>query len=98
MVKITHELTHDALHITGNQTNLESNCHAIMFDNVGEVDAEIFINNSSGQSKIFLPAGGHITLGNNAEFIVKDKFNVQFTATGVRRMNIVKQIIQRLEH
>lgn len=100
MAIITQQLKHTPTHITDHTNSIASECHAILFDNYGEQGAKIYINDTNhlhtGQY-LYLPPGGHITLGNNENFLIKDVFDVVFTGSGSKAMNILKQFTDRIE-
>jgi hypothetical protein len=100
-MNITHKLTQNSLQITGDTNSITSDCQAICFDNYGEQAVVIYINDTQHEhqaaTSYYLAPKSFITFGNNINFVVKDVFDVVFTGTGIKGLNVLKQFIDRIE-
>lgn len=98
---VTQKLVNVPLQVQDDQDSITSNCYAIAFQNYGQRSAEIYVNDTvhahSGNEYLYLPPGGYIVLGNDSKYKVQDTFDVVFTGTGTKGMNVIKQYTERIE-
>jgi len=97
---ITQKLRNEPLQVSGDTNSINSDCHAIMFDNFGEQGVKIYINDTThqhtGNAYFYLPPGDFVVFGNDHNFTVKDVFDVLFSGSGTKGMNLVRQFVDRI--
>lgn len=92
---ITHKSTFSASNVIVDTNSIASNCNSIEFDNYGDVDCKIYINdNVHTGSYIYLPAGRSKSLGGNIESYVTDVYDIVFVGDAAKGLNVIKEFYQ----
>jgi hypothetical protein len=97
---VTHRSTYSFGNVIGNTNDIASDCNTITFDNFGDDDCQIFVNDLAHEHTgdfLLLKAGKSIDLGGNVDSVVKDKFDIVFVGLSANSgVNIIKETYQLL--
>lgn len=90
-----------ALNIAVDTESIASNCNSITFDNEGNCDCQIYINDTEHAhtgGHIFLGAGKSIDLGGRDDSVILDVFDIVFTSVDdqVQLVNVITETFQIL--
>lgn len=88
-----HGLFTSALTITENTDGfeIETNCHSVLIDNIGEDDAKIYFNNEEVDYAL-LKAGLALPINTDNEHeLIADVIKIEFLSTRLPLINIIKQ-------
>jgi len=99
-MKITHKTTYTPENYYVDTNGITSNCNTIIFDNYGEDDAEVFINDTNNTLsgwRFYLKAGVAIRLGGLKDSICQDTFNIRFLGAGAAKgINVIRETFEIL--
>jgi len=99
-MKITHKITYAPDNIYNDTNSIASNCNTIVFDNYGEVDCEVYVNDTLHGHlgyRFYLKAGVSLRLGGLRDCICQDIFDIAFSGAGLGKgVNVIRETYQLL--
>jgi hypothetical protein len=91
-MKLTHGIktTSTSLNENTDGFSVETNCHAVMFDNMGLDDVKVFFNDN--ENFAIIKAAGFLSLkADNQNEILIDEIKIEFESENAPALNIIKQ-------
>ena len=100
-MQTSHRSIFSGENFTIDTNSIPSNCNTITFDNYGTTNCKIYFNDPESShlgDYIILQAGKMVIFGNKHDFVVYDKFDVEFIAGEglINGMNIIRETIMLL--
>lgn len=90
-MKITHRASYDFQSIYGDENSISSNCNTLTFENCGEDNVEIYVNDTTHSHTgwhLFLQTGSSITIGGHRDCIIQDSYDFVFAGIIPTKQNV----------
>lgn len=91
-MKLTHAIKTTSTSLTENtdEFSVKTNCHAVMFDNMGLDDVKVFFNNN--ENFAIIKAAGFLSLKTDSPSdILIDEIKIEFESENAPELNIIRQ-------